>query len=221
MQDEGYAEKAGQIRQLASMPTDQFAEHLSNLHNTLDSVAPNIAPHVFAAASNAVHFLNSKLPNGGNELPQDQVPEPSQAQKTAWMDLHNTVNSPLSVLDHVNNGTLNSHHLEAMQSVYPDIHKEIIQKTMEHLGNLKNKGVQLPYAQRQSISKFIGQPLDSTMTQQSMQTIIQSASQNTGPAAQANQMAKGSKKASGPELTQIDKVTKLYQTPSQARQTEK
>src|ERR1700679_1497697 len=114
-----YGDKSTQIRQLAGMQPDQLVDHLTNAHPNISQVAPNIAPHVFSAATNAIQFLNSKLPSHGNELPQDKAPGPSQQQKNAWLDLHKTVSDPVSVLNHVKNGTLNSHHLEALQSVYP------------------------------------------------------------------------------------------------------
>jgi hypothetical protein len=216
--DNDYKEKAGQIRQLAALPADQLATHFSNLHNTLASAAPRLAPHIYGTATNAIHYLNSKLPNAGNELIQDKQLPPSDAQKNAWLDLHKTVDDPLSVLDHVNKGTIRSSHIDALKSVYPDLHQEMVQKTMEHLGGMKMKGQELPYSKRLAIGKLIGMPLDSTMTQQNMSAIMQAASQNTGPQAQAN---KSPKRASGVELDQIDKVAKLSQTPDQARQSQK
>jgi hypothetical protein len=216
METDDFEQKAGNIRQLASMPPDQLTDHLSAVHPHIDQVAPNVAPHVFSAATNAIQFLNSKLPNSGNELLQDKIPEVSQAQKTAWLNLHKTVSDPTSVFDHINNGTLNSHHLEALQSVYPDLHQEMIQKSMEHLGIMKTKGEQLPYQKRVSISKFIGQPLDSTMTPDSFQAILRSAGPNSGPAAQG-----GPKKATGVTLNAIQKANKIYETPEQSDQLEK
>jgi hypothetical protein len=213
--DQDYLEKSGNIRQLASMPADQLIDHMTSIHPNISHTAPNIAPHIFSSASNAVQFLNNKLPNQGNELPGDQDAKPSIAQRNAWLDLHEAVNNPISVLDHVNQGTLNSHHLEALQTVYPDLYQEMSQKILENLGESKSKDQSLPYQKRLSISKFIGQPVDSTMTPESMLTILNSAGPNQGPNAQAQ---KSPKRASGTELKQINKVNDLYQTPEQTRQ---
>lgn len=216
MSEDNYANKANEIRNLAAMPADQLSDHLAETHKGLDEIAPNLAPHVHATGVRAIQFLNSKLPHAGNELIQDQHLPPSPAEKHAWLQLHQAVDDPVSVLDHVEKGTLTRHHVEALQSVYPELHQEMIGKMQEHLGTLKSKGQTLPSAKRNAISKFIGQPLDSTQTWQNMQAIIQSAGANTGPAAQAS--GKGPNKASGPELTQINKVNSLDQTASQARQ---
>jgi hypothetical protein len=210
-----YDSKATQIRQLAGMPSDQLVDHLTNAHPNISNTAPNVAPHVFSTATNAIQFLNSKLPSHGNELPQDRAPGPSQQQKNAWLDLHKTVSDPVSILDHVKNGTLNSHHMEALQTVYPDLHQEMLTKMTEHLGSMQANDKQLPYARRMAISKFVGQPLDSTMTPESFQAILSSAGQNT---AQAAQNKSSPKKASGVQLNQLNKVNQLYETPLQQRE---
>jgi hypothetical protein len=207
-----YDQKSSQIRQLAVLNPDQLVDHLTNAHPNISNVAPNVAPHVFSTATNAIQFLNGKLPSHGNELPQDRAPGPSSVQKRAWLDLHEAVSDPVSILSHVKNGTLNSHHLEALQSVYPDLHQEMISKITDHLGSLQSKDKQLPYGKRMAISKFIGQPLDSTMTPQNMQAVLASAGQ------QQAQSQAGPKKASGKELDQINKVNEIYQTPLQQRE---
>ena len=214
-ENEDYDQKANQIRNLGNMPPDQLATHLSSLHNTLEAGAPNVAPHIYTTAANAIQFLNSKLPSHGNELVQDQAPGPSQAQKRAWLDLHSAVNDPVSILDHVSKGTLTSHHVEALQSVYPDLHQEMVQKAAEQLGQLKNNDGMLPYAKRVSLSKLMGQPLDSTLTPPSYQAILAA---NGASGQQAAQKQPKAKKASGVELNQIDKTNQLSQTSLQARE---
>ena len=216
MANDEYEEKSGQIRQLAAMSPDQFTDHLAALHPHIDQVAPNIAPHVFSTAANSVAFLNSKLPHRGDELLQNRAIEPSEAQKNAWLDLHAVINDPISVLDKVKDFTLNRHHLEIMQSIYPDLHQEMASKMREELGALKMSGGSLPYEKKLMMSKFLGEPIDATFNNQNMQAIIHSASLNTGPEAQASQ--RGHSKTSGSALTQINKVNQLYQTPLQALQ---
>lgn len=211
-----YDTKATQIRQLATMPPDQLVDHLTNTHPQISQIAPNVAPHVFSAATSAIQYLNSKLPSHGNELPQDKAPGPSPMQKRNWLDLHEVVNDPVSILKQVEKGTLNSNHLNALQSVYPDLHQEMVSKITEHLGSLSAKEKQIPYTKRMAISKFIGQPLDSTMTPQSFQAILSSSAvQNTDSSAQNKSSPK---KASGVQLNQLNKVNQLYETPLQQRQ---
>lgn len=209
-----YDTKAGQIRQLNGMPPDQLANGLASVHQKLSEVAPNIAPHIHTTAINAIQYLNSKLPNAGNELPMDSEEGPSKAQKSQWLQLHETVNNPLSVLDHVKNGTLGGHHVEAIKTVYPDLHQEMVNKMNEEIGALKAKGQSVPYKLRSGIAQLTGSPLDSSMTPQHMQSIMMSQMGQ-----QMNQKASGApKKASGSELSQINKVSGMYATAEQSRQ---
>lgn len=211
MDDQGFNEKSLQIRQMAGMPVNQLSDQLAGVHQHLGRIAPSLTPHVHSLAMNAVNFLNSKLPHVGNELPQDRNAVVSAAQRRAWLDLHGVVSDPLKILDHVEKGTLNNHHIEAVRAVYPDLHQEMVQKVQEQVGSMKLSGKKVPYGRRAAIAKFIGQPLDSTMTPQAAQAIVRSASPPTGPAAQAQQ------KASGPELSQINKVNAIYTTKTQAK----
>jgi len=64
------------------------------------------------------------------------------------------------------------------------------------------------------LSMLLGQPLDSSMTPQGMQAIINSA----GPMQQQAGQEKQPKKASGVELDQLNKVDSLSELPSEARQ---
>ncbi len=210
--------KSSQIRQLASMPQDKLIDYLTRVHENSQAVAPNIVPHIHSVAANAIGFLASKLPSSGGEMLQDMPSNPSPAEKRAWLDMHDTVNDPISVLDKVNKGVANPHHIEALQTVYPDLHAEMINKVNEHLGQLKMDGNTLPYNKRVALGLLTGQPIDSTMTPQSMQSIMMSSANQTQTQGQPQQKQK---KASGVELDQLNKVNQLDQTPLQARSADK
>lgn len=213
MDDSGFDKKAAKIRELAGMPVEQFADHLAKTHSGLEEVAPNIAPHVHAAATDAVGYLNSKLPFVGNEMPQDAIRRISPAEKRRWLDIHEAINDPVSVLDKVANHTVRSHQVDALRAVYPDLHQDMVSQLHEQLGNLKFKDKRLPYARRLAIQKFIGQPIDSSMTPQAMQSIIRSNANQAAPESQAGAAGKTGQS----QLSQINKVTGLYYTPDQKR----
>ncbi len=214
-----YKQKSNEIMRLASLPPDEFSTHLNLVHNTLDAVAPNVAPHIYATAANAVNFLASKLPKSQNPMVQDDSHGPSTIQQRAWLNLHKLVNDPLTIFDHVNNSTINSHHIQALQSVYPDLHQEMINQTLEEIGKRKISGEKIPYAKRVALSKFIGQPLDSTMSLGSMQAIIKSA----GPqqAASAPAQGKPKKAPTGAQIKALSETSDIYKTDIQARQSNK
>jgi hypothetical protein len=217
MGSDDFDTKSTQIRQLSSLPMDQLTEHLANTHPMLDTVAPGIAPHVHAAASNAIQFLASKLPNMGNELPEDDLPTISKSNKKDWMDLHEAVSNPLSVLDHAKNGTLTQNHVAALKTVYPDLHQEIVQKLQSELTEHKENGGTLSNSRKRAIGMLMEAPLDSNHTFIAAQTIM-----NANAGAQRPQTAQQTpKKATGVELKQIDKTDDLYQTSDQAREMRK
>lgn len=208
-----YLHKSQEIRKLAALPPDQLTQHLTNAHPRIDNIAPNLAPQIFSTAVKAVQFLNSKLPGHGNELTQDHFILPSKAQQHAWLQLYHAVDDPIGVLEHINHGTLTNHHVEAVKGVYPDLHQEMSDKIQSEIGARKISGQDIPYYKRIALAKFLGQPLDSTMTQPVLASIIHSATGNTGPASQA-----AAKPASGAELNQINKTNAIYATPSQSRE---
>lgn len=181
-------------------------------NNGLNHFAPNIAPHITSAAGNALGFLQSKLPPKGNDLLDDHS-EPSEMDKHRFMIYHKVISDPASVIDHIKDGSLNGQHMEALSTVYPDLHQDMKSKMLEGLADMHADGRKLDYHQRQAMSLFLGRPLDSTMTPQASQAIIQSA----GIQQAQRQQATSQKKASGVELKQINKVDSLYATPLQAR----
>jgi len=219
MNDESneYQMKSNEIKQLASLPIDKFMGHLTSLHNTLGSAAPNIAPHIYATANNALHFLNSKLPQEPSGSFHKTPNLPSQMQQRAWVDLYKVVNDPVSVLDKIANGTLTDNHIQAVQSIYPALHQEMSKQIMEQLGQDKSKS--LSYGKRISISKFLGTPIDSTISLPSFQAIMNTAGPQMPQA--PGKSSKENKKATAAELKAADQVTDLYKTSLQAQEERK
>lgn len=208
-----FSEKSDQIQALA---TDQdLPGRIDSVHPNIMTTAPNIGGEIGQTAQRALGFLQSKLPSRGEQAFEDAPTMPSKDDQNKFMQYHEIVSNPVSVLEHIKNATLTDGHVQALESVYPDLHSEIKQKLVEELSDMKNKGSTLKYGTRQSLSTFLGMPLDSTMNPQSMQAIINSAGnqqtshQNSGDATQ--------KKASGTELRQLDKTSAIYPTKLQAR----
>jgi hypothetical protein len=216
--DDDYESKSDQIRDLSSLPDDDLIDHLSNAHGSLAAAAPGLLPHIQNTAFRAIKFLGSKLPPPGTPLLEDQDPITSPFQKKSFLDYHKIVNDPVSVLDHVKDGTLNSRHLEALSSVYPDLHDEMKKQMTEGLIDSKAKDKMIPYGLRKSISAFMGQPLDSTLTPASAQTILHA---NAGAIAQTQQKQGRPEKQSSATLKQINQVTELTATDSQRREMDK
>lgn len=213
MENNEFDEKSGQIRKLASMAPEQLVDHLSTLHKDMNGAAPNILPHVHSTAINAIQFLNSKIPQGSGGLVQDVPRGTSKSDQERWLSLHDVVNNPLSVMGHIEKNSLTPSHVEALKTVYPGLHQEMVQKMSERLGVMKMNKEEMPYKKRVQLGLFMGEPLDSTMTQPVMQTILMA----NAPKGKPQQVAGAQKKPSQATANSMQKLDKMYQTPGQAR----
>jgi hypothetical protein len=95
---------------------------------------------------------------------------------TKFNHYYDTVNDPISVLSHVKKGTLRNEHIETLGAVYPHLYDEMKKKVTEHMDPEKAKS--LPYGTKVSLAKFMGQPMDASMTPQS---IMSNQAALTGP----------------------------------------
>jgi hypothetical protein len=125
--------------------------------------APNISNGVHNALMNGVNFLASKIPQPVTQFPLSGDWEPTVAQKDQFNEYYDTVNSPLSVLDSVREGTLSNYQIEALQAVYPHLLSEMKTRMVQSLNPEKSKD--MPYGTKYAIAKFLAQPLDGNMTQ--------------------------------------------------------
>jgi hypothetical protein len=154
------------IRKAMMLSQEQQLNNLAESNKDLNAAAPNIHPHIITTSSNALNYLYNKLPKPQQEFLGDSKWQPSKSQMHQWNEVHDIINDPHSVLDHVKKGTLNSHHIEAVKNVYPSLIHEMKQAVMENMSpeNIKK----LNYSKRIALSKFLGQPMDSSLTQQSI-----------------------------------------------------
>ena len=157
-----YQKKTAQIQKMTAMSPEEFGTHLAMTHRVLNDIAPGIALHINSAAANAVKFLDSKIPKPAYEMPgAGSGYEPSKSQQASFLHYHEAVSDPIGVLKHVADGSLSTHHLEALQAVHPDLLQEMRTKVME---NATPKNLEkLSYAKKIALSKFLGQPMDSSL----------------------------------------------------------
>lgn len=214
MVQENDGSPASEIKRLSSLNPDGLISDLGEKNKGLNEIAPNIAPHVVATQTRGLGYLNSKVPNQGSQLFEDEY-DPPKNDEDKFESHYKNVSDPVSILDHVANGTLHQGHMDTLKTVYPALHQEMKGKLLEGLADMQASGKTLPYHIRQSASLFLGQPLDSTMTLPAAMAIIQA---NAGAQMQSQGPGKGQKQrsTSAKTLDQIDKTNSLYQTADQA-----
>lgn len=194
-----YAENPGQMMNLTG-----------NLSHYMPAQAQSVSQH----AATAVTMLNAQRPqpkNAGGVL--DTKIQPSKAQQASYQRNLQIANQPLTAIQHIKDGTLLPQDVVTLKAIYPAYYAKMSQQLLTSMNEKQSEeGYQMPYKLRQSLSLFLGKPLDSTMTPQALQA-IQSTFTSGGPPQQPQQG--GQKKGS---TSKLGKVATNMQTADQARQ---
>ena len=185
---------------------------LFNRDSEVSKYLPNHSIAVDATMANAITYLNSLRPDTSKKSPLDSTPVPSAAQKAAYKNALMIAQQPLIVLDKIKQGRLTTNDMKALSAMYPALYVSMQSKMMDQMAASLNKGENIPYKARISMSMFMTQALDSTMLPGSIQA-TQGVSQTGKNLTQPQQQPKGTK--SSPAL---QKMSSLYQTPEQTRQ---
>lgn len=211
------------------MPTDKDTSKLDKILNGLrvntnaifniggmtghylpDHVAP-----MAGMAQNAVQFLNSQRPQTTPDMPLDSHIKAAPYQANDYNRLLKLAQQPLMALDMMKKGTLNHHDVQAIQTMYPQLYGKMVQKLTAEIVNHKDKGKLIPYKTRMGLSLFVGQPLDSTMSQPSI-LATQIGKSSARPPQENSQLPQ--KPPSGSSTKELTKAPAANRTPSQARQ---
>lgn len=162
-----YKRRSTPIRELMNHPdVDVPTQALNSSVSGLHKIAPNIAQSLQTTGARALGFLNDQMPKPQNEFIGDAEYEPSKSQQQGWLHLHNIVNDPISVLDHVRHGTLTSAHMQALQQVHPELLQEMQQKVMEEMEPAKVR--KLPSSTKMALSTFLGSPMSEALLPQAV-----------------------------------------------------
>lgn len=129
---------------------------------------PEQAASLGSMSQNIVLFLNSIRPNPVKKAPLDPEIQPSQAVKAQFDRALDIAQQPLIVLQSIKDNTLTSHDVMAIQKMYPSLYNNLKQHLMDEMIRFTSKGDSIPYNTRLSMSLFMAQPLDSTMSSTSI-----------------------------------------------------
>ena len=170
---------------------------------------PEHAVHVAALASTATDYLNSIKPKEIKANPHEKPIPNDKMEEASYQRALDLAEHPLSVLNHVKEGTLVPSDVVEISTLYPHLYAGMKEQAFEAVLTAESNDKEIPYKQRQSLSLLLGQPLDFTQTPDAMRAIIASA----GPQQMQQQSKNQPKKATSVELKQINKVDDLYDTP--------
>lgn len=130
--------------------------------------APNVAKMLGVKMSTGLNYLHNELPKS----PRPQSPfapkvkyRPSDHELHVFEQKAAVVHDPLSVIAHLEGGTLTKTHTDALKAVYPGIYRMMQQKVLESAtGGAKP----LKYTDRTNLSHLFGMALDPSQTPDSV-----------------------------------------------------
>ncbi len=196
------------LKKLSANPSELFS-----VTGNLDHYLPNHAAALSKTAMTAVSMLNSQRPSNPKASPLDTEIPVSKDQEASFHRSLEIAQQPLTVLQHVKNFTLLPQDMKTLTTIYPDYYNKMSQELTSAMTDHLSKGNTVPYKLRQSMSLFLGQPLDSTMIPANMQS-IQSMFAQHKPMTPAQPGKPSRSKGSPSKLT---KISSNLQTPEQAR----
>lgn len=161
--------------------------------------------------ANAVDYLNSIAPKpSGGVNPLDTKIPASKSQQAMFDRALNIANQPLTILQHVKDGTLMAHDMATLNTLYPALHPKLAQSLTNAMIDHRQKGGSIPYRTKVGLSIFMSQPMDASMTSQAIM-----AAQSTFLPKQQPQSP--TKAPSASSTRSLSKMSSQYQTAEQSR----
>lgn len=160
------------------------------------------------------NYLNSVRPQPPvGKLPFDSDIKDKKKERSYDKALDLAI-KPLSILNHVKDGSLSPEHMQHFTKLYPELHGYLSKKMTEKITQDQMKEQRPSYKLRQSLSMFLGTPLDSTMTPMAIQ-----AAQSVYAQKRANQAQAPEQKVTAKGAQALSKAPQAYKTSGQALET--
>ena len=201
-------EKLEKSLQFASEP-----QNAATIGNNLGHYLPSHATAASALTANAVNYLNSLKPTQPQNSPLDK-PAPVDKYKQAIYDRAlDLAEQPLLAIKLAKEGKLQAQDLQTLNTLYPNLHSKMVSQLYDQMVKAKAEGKAIPYSERLGLSRLMGTPLDSTMTQPAMASIMMANAPKVGN----TQPGFSQKKPSQATASSMQKADKMYATPQQSR----
>lgn len=206
------AKSIAKLDKLIAQKQDNPSEQLQTAANSdLGHYHPNHQAALTQTTTTAVQYLQSIKPKSFQASPLDKKIPPSQAEMARYTRALEIAQAPEFVMQHIKEGTLQNTDIQDLNSMYPALYKQMTQKlTNAMISHTANDGT-IPYKTRVSISLFLGQPLDSSMTPASIQA--------AQPQPQMPPQQSGQPKGKPAQLK--GKSVEKYQTPGQSAEADR
>lgn len=199
------------------------SEHKDNPNKLMDSQTGHLGhympQHDMASAKatqQSLQYLQSLKPHPVKTGPLDRDIEPSPAAEARYNRALSIAQNPLVVLQHVKDGTLQTSDIQDLKAMYPAYSNVITQAVSDQMVNRKSEDGAIPYQTRIGISLLLGQPLDSSMNPNSIQSAQAVFLPKPPP-----QQPQGAQKPKSTNKQTIGKSNNQYKTPSQSAESDR
>lgn len=160
---------------------EAMADLISHLAGPIAHFNPALADSYIAKQLQILQYLNQNVPRNPNTptpFTKDNW-KPSPQQKKDFKDRAEVVINPMTAIKHLEQGTLNDAHLDALSTIYPLIKQEMVNQVQQFVAD--NPDSTLPYATRLNLSLLLNTPLDDSLKNiASLQATFQQPAPNQG-----------------------------------------
>jgi hypothetical protein len=140
----------------------------------MQDVAPNIAANIANTLTNAVQFINSKIPRSNKETGVVQFMKkawrPSDIEVAKFERYLHAVDNPTKALEQIKSGNLSRETVEVLKHVYPNLYDEIRSKTM---GYISEHAESMSYSKRLQVGILLDIPSDFSLLPQNIMGLQQ------------------------------------------------
>lgn len=174
---------------------------------------PEFSQAFSASAARAVQYLGAIKPDTAPKAPLDSRMPASTTQKAEYDRALTVASNPLSVLNLIQAKTLTIKDVQTLNAIYPSLYKKLSGDIMNRIQNHVEAEKTIPYSTRMSLSTFLGQPLDSTLTPMGI------IGAQPAPPQQPQGPQSGGEQGAGPKksTSSLSKLPQSYQTSEQSR----
>lgn len=188
-------------------------EKMADLGGKVGHYMPDHATAIGSLAANSVNYLNSLRPSEDKAAPLDSKPVLNSAQKQQYDNALDIAQQPLVVLNKIKDGILTIEDVTHLKALYPSLYSLMAQKLSMQMIETVDAGETIPYHTRMSLSLFLGEPLDSTMTPMAIQS-----TQMSMMADMSQQPQQPGKTIENKSSSPLKGMSKMESTPGQERE---
>lgn len=192
---------------------EMHPEELLDIGGELHRELPAHATALGAKTAAVMNYLGALKPKSQQGRPLDQVSPPSAGAEAAYQRQLEIAEDPARAYARIQDGTLKPADLMTLRALYPQMTDRMQQHVGEALIHAKSENQTIPYSQKMKTSLFLGEPLDTTMTQPAMLACIQANADAETTTQGAPQGKPKERPPSAQTQKTIDKTNELYQTP--------